>query len=185
MSANELVEALQAIAWVQMSGALGLLTEGGVNFRSQCGFQQRVIASEDLKDFGLLIFLLERTHSRRESAIVVTPIGTTADSDTYPQPSDSTTGQLENPTRAPAIQPIMLSWLGPDLANPNWLPFEGDTLPADVNPDHFDAIAVLQPANNTGATLAGDFCLALYRMPPLPEGTSITLETVLPVPVVP
>ena len=185
MAANELVEALQALIWVQLTGELGLLTEGGIGIRSQCGFQQRIIASESPKDFGLLIFLLERTHSRRESAVVVSPVGTTdAAGNNYPQLLDATQ-QLETPARAPIVQPIMLEWLGPDLSNPDWLPFDSDVLGGSVNMDHFDAIAVQVPANGVGASLAGDFCLAVYKMPPLPEGTTVTVETVLPVPVVP
>lgn len=186
MAANELAEALQALIWVQMLGEAGQLTEDGIGIRAQCGFQQRVIASEAAKDFGLLILLLERTHSRRESAIVVSPVGTTGTQrDNYPQPGESGTGQLELPTRAPAIQPIMLEWLGPDLGAPTWLPFGDETLPSTANADQFDAIAVLQPANDEGNTLAGDFSIALYKMPPLPDGTVATVEKVLPVPIVP
>lgn len=186
MAANELAEALQALIWVQMGGELGLLTEGGIGIRAQCGFQQRIITSESPKDFALLIFLLERTHNRRESAVVVSPVGTTdPGGNNYPQLVDGGTQQLETPARAPIIQPIMLEWLGADLTNPDWLPFDADNLPTNVNMDLFDAIAVMQPANTGGASLAGDFCLAVYKMPPLPAGTPVTVETVLPVPVVP
>lgn len=187
MAANELAEALQALIWVRMSGEGGFATEDGFGIRAQCGFQQRVIASEALKDFGLIILLLERTHTRREAAVIVSPIGTTdALRNNYPQPGDGTTQQLETPARCPVVQPLMLEWLGPDLTAPSWLPFGSDLLPGDANPELFDAIGVLMPAGaSEGVTLAGDFSIAVYKMPPLPDGAEAVVERVIPVPITP
>lgn len=187
MAANELAEALQALAWVKLQGVAPFLTADGIGFRSLCGFKQSILASEDVKNFPLIVLELERTQNRRETCVIATPIVTVNDlQQTLGGPNP---GYLFNYTSTspapsypppPAVQPIHLDWIG-DPAAPAWLPFQTDTpLPGGFDPDLFNAIAIQMPFDEIVS--AGDVSIAVYRMPPLQGVVPVSFTIAAPPP---
>jgi hypothetical protein len=184
MAANEIPEALQALAWVRMQGIFGLLLEEGIRFRSLCGFENRIILSSAVKDYPLLILLLEREHNRNESCVTVQRVTTQNDADRHTYPPIIGPFVPEVFQNAPAIEPIHMDWLGPDLTAPVWMPFQAsDPVPPQYDLNVFNALAVLQPTADTPAALWGDFVVSVIKMPPIESET--VLVPVLPVPVIP
>lgn len=186
MAANEISERLAAAAWVQCGsqGGEGIadLDPDEIRYRSRVGFQDRIITTLDATVIPLLVLPLDRVLSRSECAVFVkrqSTVGPNLD------PEDRGTYPIFSVPEADYADvfasPIMLSWLGPDLGTPTYMPFglnPGPTAVPDGEPlDTFDAIAVLLPTTG-GQALSGDFSVLVLKHPKIEGGT--TVEQVLP-----
>jgi hypothetical protein len=191
MAANELQERLAAACWVQCGGgdgeAVNALDVTRLRFRSLVGFQQRIITTTNAQAMPVLILPLDRTLTRTECAVFATRLGTAG-----PDLEDFENRAVYPDLLAPVpdvaqvfVQPILLEWLGPDLANPTFFPFGivngviPRAPPVGANLNLFDAIAVLLPANVSlpvPVGQSGDFCVVVLKHPPLELDTEIVAE---------
>ena len=190
MSANEIAERLAASAWVQCGSAGGeavnALANNQIRFRSNVGFQQRIITTTDANAFPLLILPLDRTLNRNECAVFACrhgtqgPGATMTDRSVYPFLTEPVPDVPQV-----FVQPILLEWLGPDLSAPQFYPFGlvvgviPTAPPVGANLDLFDAVAVLLPVPIANAS-SGDFSVLVLKHPPR-EGDT-TIQAVMPVP---
>jgi hypothetical protein len=193
MAANEIAERLAAACWVQCGGgdgeAVNALNNNRIRFRSLVGFQQRIITTTDAEAMPVLILPLDRTLNRIECAVIACRHATAGPG------LDFINRAVYPDLLAPVpdvpqvfVQPILLEWLGPDLANPTFFPFGivngviPRAPPVDSNLDLFDAIAVLLPVPVATAS-SGDFSILVLKHPPR-EGDTL-VQAVMPVPVPP
>ncbi len=187
MAANEIAERLAASAWVQCGSdggeSLADFDPAQLRYRSYVGFQNRIITTVNAALIPIIILPLDRTLSRSECAVFAHRHGTAGPTGD-PEDSRQTYPVYDEPAASYAqvfCQPIMLSWLGPDLSAPLYMPFgiaPGPvSVPDDQPLDTFDALAVLLPWAD-GAAFAGDFSVLVLKHPKL-EGETI-VQAVLP-----
>lgn len=184
MSANEVAERFAAACWVKLGSSGGesinQLDPDQISYRSRQGFRDRIITTVDAQSIPLIILPLDRTFSRRETAVIVNRIGTVGP---YPDSRESYPLIPSPPADVAKViaQPILLEWLGPDLSTPLYMPFglppTTGIVPGDSSLDLFDAIALLLPVNLGGE--AGDVCVALFQHA-APDTADEEIEEVLP-----
>lgn len=184
MSANEIAERIAAHAWVKLgpkSGSdLPYLDANSMGFRSQVGFIQAMITTEDPTVYPLLILLLDREMSRKQNQILAYSIGSVDDlGRSYPQPT------LGDSPTLPNVQAIHTDWIG-DYAAPSWLPFGTDVVPdyANRDLDRFNAVAILLAGETPGEAdfqaYSGDITV-LVLASPIQEGVTSAVPRI-PVP---
>lgn len=183
MSANEIAERIAAHAWVSLgpqSGNVQLLDADLIAFRSQVGFQQAIVTTEDATVYPLLILILDREMSRKQNQILAYPVGSVDDTGrSYPQPT------LGDSPPLPNVQAIHTDWVG-DFTSPSWLPFGTDVVPnfADRDLDRFNAVAMLLTGETPGeadfTAFAGDVCVLVLACP-IQESPPVALAQI-PVP---
>lgn len=193
MSANELAEALQAQIWLACpptNDDNDVLSVPGIRIRSQNGFQNRIIASEDVTEYPLLILPLERELVRSDTAIVVSRVSTVSDTEganqgtTYP---GITTPAADYSIPAPLVQAIHLDWMGPDLTAPVWYPFQTATpIGSTFDRDVYNAIAILLTADDPGeeglVAIPGDVIVTIRKCPRAPDGIARVFDNIIPLP---
>lgn len=188
MSANEIAERFAAAAWVKCGSeggeGAGAFNPDFLSLRSAVGFKQRIITTTAANTRPLIVLELDRTLSRRETAVLARRIGTVGYND---DPAVRTSYPLLNPLPESVadvfVEPCHLDWFGPDLSAPNWMPFGmsggGSTLvPPGFNMDRYNALAVLLPSVTNSARV-GDFVVAVFEHPP-PDTTQQTIIEILP-----
>jgi hypothetical protein len=187
VSANEIAERIAAHAWVRLGPAsgegIGQLNPSDIGFRSQVGFNNTIIGSDDMVNFPLLILTLDRELSRKQNQVIGYSVVTVdAAGRSYPPVQ---VGQGVGPV-LPAFEPIHTDWIG-DPTAPSWLPFSATIEPvpnfAQLDLDRFNAIAVsLAGLETEGGVSAysGDFCI-LVLASPIQEAPS-TFSAIIPAP---
>lgn len=191
MPANEIAERLAAACWVRCGpadplgeGNVNLLAAGSIAFRSRTGFQNRIITGAVIATNPLVLLPLDKTYSRRETAVLANRLATVDTPSRLTYPSAAGVFPAVGTLLDILVQPIMLEWMGPDLAVPLWVPFGLNVgllgVAAGFDLDLFDTIAVMLPVDDlvTPAALSGDFSVLVMKHP-LPEGVD-TIDAVLP-----
>jgi hypothetical protein len=194
VSSNEIAERFSAACWVKC-GSLGgegvnQLEPSTVQLRSYVGFQNRIITTSNALTRPLFVLPLDHAVCRSKAAVFATRLGTVgptndpiAARESYP----AFGGTIPESVAQVIVQPIQLAWLGPDLTNPVWLPFnlpgaDQSTVPDGFDLDVFDAVAVLLPGDTEG--LSGDFCV-FVEVHPIIETADLPLRPLLPADAIP
>lgn len=172
MAANETANRLAASFWFRLEpvadAGAGVATIG---FRSLVGCQDRVLIRPSLAD-GLVFVLFDRELSRRETTLLFNEPYTD-----HSNPARTTYPVLFSPY---AIELFHLDWLGPDVGNPVWFPFDNAApVPAAYDLDLYNAVCILP----TNEARAHDVCVTVLQCAPWQGET--TVRATLPAAVVP
>lgn len=170
MSANEIVERMAAGCWMRIqpvSAISAAFAEGTVGFRSSAGIKTaRVLTIDDFAK-PMLIVELEQPQNRRETIVHCNGVTTVHDELRFNYPPDQLTV---------LHQPMHMDWLGPDLSNPVWLPFQTNpgtvTVPDGYDLDLYNAIAIYLNAGEGITSI--DVMLSVWKLPRA-EGSSTSL----------
>lgn len=208
MPANEIANRLAAAAWIKCEpdSAAAPNTAYTLGLRSQVSCQNRLIvcggdgiSTANFKDCPVILLPFDRTFSRRETTIQVTPIATFRGSNRVAYPASwriGVSGGTNYDQNLPAVgepdvrvlcEPFHMDWLG-NPAAPSFMPFglgtgPSDTVPAGFDLDLYNALALLMPNYDDGVNpsfpLPVDIQIAVWQHPVLPLGDVGTIETTL------
>lgn len=189
MSANEIAERLAAAAWIQCGSAGGeavnALDPAEVRYRSRVGFTNRIIMTSDVGTLPVLVLPLDRPLNRSECAVFAIRHGSVGPGGSSRLNYPLLSGPLTNYQQC-AVEPCMLSWFGPDLSAPTYMPFGLPPGPPGVplgqSLELFDAVAILLPVTEgpDPSALSGDVSVCVWKHPPLEGATQVS--STLPAP---
>lgn len=177
MASNEIEERMIAGCWLGLppvSDADPALDPDRISFRSVSGFKTgRIITTDAPAAQKIFVLELERVETRRETLVTGQCISTIDDVVRATYPADGLNTVL-------SVEPMHIDWLGPDLTNPLWIPFNLDA-GKQVIPNGFDANLYNAVAVQVGVGATQDVIVTVWKLP-RDQSTATEILQVLPVP---